>query len=1016
MATGRNEELPVVAGFSCSQTNSAFAAEVQASPPIYTNDQIANQLTHGYWGGASYAFNVSVGGTVSVNITALPSVVQALARSALELWSDATGLEFSYTAGRAQIEFGDSDANSAYAQFTTSGSNLVSSYVNVGTTWVAEYGTSINSYTFQTYIHEIGHALGLGHAGNYNGSATYGIDNHYANDSWQASVMSYFSQTENTSVHASYAYAVTPQIADVIAIRNLYGATSNTRIGDTMYGDNANSGDTMETISALNSYTSYTIVDDGGIDTLNFSTYGGEQKISLAEEGISSVRGYDRNLIIARGTVIENAVGGAGDDELVGNSSDNILHGGDGNDTLTGGEGDDILIGGSGYDTILGGAGNDTIYYTKGDYLKSGGASGGSGGTGTDTLRVEEGSRINTSGLSRYGFERFVGASDRDVVLGDDDTVDYYLYGGDGDDVLRGAGGNDTLIGGSGRDTLFGGAGNDAIYYAVGDFFWENGLAVDVGGAGTDTLVIEEGSYFRTSGLSWYGFERFVGANGNDNVKGNDGAIDYYLNGGDGDDTLTGSSGDDTLMGGAGRDTLFAGAGNDTVHYGSGDYFWVNGLAIDVGGEGTDTLVIEEGSYFRTSGLSWYGFERFIGASGNDIVKGNNNSVDYFFRGGAGDDSLSGAGGDDVLIGGAGRDTIYGGGGNDTVYYGAGDYFWKNGLAIDVGGSGIDTLRIEEGATFRTSGLSWYGCERFVGASGDDSVKGNSNSVNYYLHGGDGNDMLTGAGGNDTLKGGSGRDTMFGGAGNDAIYYGYGDYFWQNGLAVDVGGSGTDTLLIEEGAHFRTSGLSWYGFERFVGASGNDIVKGNNKSVDYYLNGGGGDDTLTGASRDDTLIGGKGNDTLYGGSGNDTLAGSYGHNVLYGGDGDDILTGGVVIEGPIIESADDKIFGGDGDDTLIFTSGYDEMTGGAGSDTFEFRNFGVEAPGNQRLDIYDFQIGIDKLKFILGPEGPDSFADLTITEYDHMGVVGTDVTYWDNFFVLHGVDIGTLTADDFYFV
>ncbi|MCV0428217.1 MAG: hypothetical protein K5905_22400, partial [Roseibium sp.] len=70
MATGRNDGLPIVAGFSCSQTETTSSAEVQASTPTYTNDQIANQLTHGYWGGSSLSYNVSVGGTISVNITA----------------------------------------------------------------------------------------------------------------------------------------------------------------------------------------------------------------------------------------------------------------------------------------------------------------------------------------------------------------------------------------------------------------------------------------------------------------------------------------------------------------------------------------------------------------------------------------------------------------------------------------------------------------------------------------------------------------------------------------------------------------------------------------------------------------------------------------------------------------------------------------------------------------------------------------------------------------------------------
>ncbi len=89
---------------------------------------------------------------------------------------------------------------------------------------------------------------------------------------------------------------------------------------------------------------SLTIYDTGGNDTLDASGYSAAGFIDLTPGYFSSLGGFVHNLGIFTTTVIENAIGGSGNDTIVGNSADNTLTGGAGNDAIDGGSGTDTAV------------------------------------------------------------------------------------------------------------------------------------------------------------------------------------------------------------------------------------------------------------------------------------------------------------------------------------------------------------------------------------------------------------------------------------------------------------------------------------------------------------------------------------------------------------------------------------------------------------------------------------------------------------------------------------------------
>ena len=388
----------------------------------------------------------------------------------------------------ADIVFSD-DAPGAVTQFTHSGDRILDAEVNVSREWLEANGTGLASYSFHTYLHEIGHALGLGHPAPYGRGASFGAHAEYANDSWQTSVMSYFNQAENPLVGDDKAYVLTPMIGDVEAVRHLYGEAS-VRAGDTVYGEGSTAEGALDAAAGASRAVAFTLVDTGGRDRMELSSQRAAQSVDLREGAVSDVFGHEGNMVVALGTVIEDARLGAGDDHVRGNAASNDLRGGggadriwshDGRDSVHGGAGADRLWGGSGNDRLKGGSGGDRIWGEGHDDTLLGGSGDDAlfGGEGADTLRGHSGKDRLTGGT---GDDRLSGGRHDDRIKGQ--RGEDRMWGEEGRDRLQGGPGDDYVHGGEGRDKLWGGDGRDRL---------DGGGDADrlTGGGGADRFLFE---------------------------------------------------------------------------------------------------------------------------------------------------------------------------------------------------------------------------------------------------------------------------------------------------------------------------------------------------------------------------------------------------------------------------------------------------------------------------------------------------------------------------------------------
>ncbi len=623
---------------------------------------------------------------------------------------------------------------------------------------------SYGYHQFSTFVHEIGHALGLDHPGPYN--AGDGIDISYAGsaiysqDTIQHSVMSYFHERHPGTgayyiVNGRQIEPQTPMLHDVAAIQAMYGADLETRAGNTVYGFNSAFGTLSPFNFASNRNPLLTIYDAGGNDTFDVSGFSQSQVVDLRPGEYSSVGALRKNVAMAFNianvnAVIENAIGGRGNDRMIGNDANNRLDGGLGNDTLSGLDGNDTLVGGSGADTMSGGLGGDTYFvdstndrvseevFGSGPFalpfgdagstndsivssltfydlsntwstlrlgtapqsaifgtvenLRMTALSGISTGIGNEAANSIRGS-LGVLSAPRYDFS---GLGGNDTLTGGFNALGDTLNGGAGDDSLSGVGGTDILNGGLGADTLNGGTGRDTATYSAAAATVIVDLSSGVGSGG------------EAAGDSYISIENVDGSIFADSITGD--ATANRLRGNGGNDTIFGGGGNDTIDGGNGGNSLIGGDGADSI---------IGGALFDnmQGGLGNDTM--------RGGG----GGTSMAGDDGNDVMTGSLDAANYIF-GGTGNDSITGGNLNDSL-----QETT---GGNDTIR----------------GGGGADTI------------IDYVGSNELHGEAGNDFVQDLSVDASL-LDGGADDDFLYSSSGNDTLRGGAGNDTLVDDSGND---------------------------------------------------------------------------------------------------------------------------------------------------------------------------------------------------------------------------------------------------------
>jgi serralysin len=151
------------------------------APQPASPEDLADYLVHGYWaedGQRDHRYDASSGQPITFDVSGLSPEGRALALDALQAWSAVLGVRFVEASPGSEGDILIDDVRpgaSSSLDYAENGTTDVVR-INIGPEWLEENGTEIGSYSYRSFLHEIGHALGLGHTGAYDGSADYATE------------------------------------------------------------------------------------------------------------------------------------------------------------------------------------------------------------------------------------------------------------------------------------------------------------------------------------------------------------------------------------------------------------------------------------------------------------------------------------------------------------------------------------------------------------------------------------------------------------------------------------------------------------------------------------------------------------------------------------------------------------------------------------------------------------------------------------------------------------------------